>query len=55
MASLQLLEKGKFLLDTLVYDFIPEYREMYIKDAEGNLKQAKTPITLRHLFTMTPV
>lgn len=52
-AALQLYEKGLFLLDDPLYDFIPEYREMYIKDSEGNLKKAQNPITLRHLFTMT--
>lgn len=52
-AALQLYEQGKFLLDDPLYDFIPEYREMYIKDKDGNIEKAKNPVTLRHLFTMT--
>ncbi len=51
-AALQLYEQGKFLLDDPLYEFIPEYREMYISDQNG-LRKAENPITLRHLFTMT--
>ncbi len=52
-AALQLYEKGLFLLDDPLYEYIPEYRHMFIKDAAGNVKDAKNHITLRHLFTMT--
>ena len=52
-AALQLYEKGYFLLDDPLYDFIPEYRDMYIKTKDGDFVRAKNPITLRHLFTMT--
>ena len=52
-AALQLYEKGYFLLDDPLYEFIPEFREMYIKDSSGELVKAKNPITMRHLFTMT--
>ena len=48
-AALQLYEQGKFLLDDPLYEFIPEYRQMYTADG----KRAHNPITLRHLFTMT--
>ncbi len=51
-AALQLYEKGYFLLDDPLYDFIPEYKDMYIKNADGSVTEAKNPITLRHLFTM---
>ena len=51
-SALQLYEQGKFLLDDPLYEFIPEYRDMYISDYTG-IRKAKTPITLRHLFTMT--
>jgi len=51
-AALQLYEKGYFLLDDPLYDFIPEYKHMYIKNADGSVTEAKNPITLRHLFTM---
>lgn len=52
-AALQLYEKGFFLLDDPLYEFIPEFREMTVKQEDGNLKKAENPITLRHLFTMT--
>lgn len=52
-AALQLYEKGYFLLDDPLYEFIPAFKEMYIKAADGELKKAENPITLRHLFTMT--
>jgi len=53
LAALQLYEKGIYLLDDPLYDFIPEYKEMTVKDCEGNILECKTPITIRHLFTMT--
>lgn len=53
VAAMQLYEKGYFLLDDPLYDFIPEYREMYRKDQNGELIRTKNPITLRNLFTMT--
>ena len=52
-AALQLYEKGIFLLDDPLYEYIPEFRDMYVKDKDGNIVKAKNPITLRHLFTMT--
>lgn len=48
-AALQLYERGYFLLDDPLYDFIPEFKDMYLKDGT----KAKNPITMRHLFTMT--
>lgn len=52
-AALQLFEKGYFLLDDPLYDIIPEYREMYVKNPDGTVVKAKNAITIRHLFTMT--
>lgn len=48
-AALQLYEKGYFLLDDPLYDFIPEFKDMYLENGD----KTKNPITLRHLFTMT--
>ncbi len=48
-AGMQLVEKGLLDLDAPLYDYIPEYREMYLTNGE----KAKKPITIRHLFTMT--
>ena len=53
VAALQLYEKGLFKLDDPLYDFIPEYKTMYIKSTNGELIKAKNPITMRNLFTMT--
>ena len=52
-AALQLYEKGCFLLDDPLYAFMPEFREMYVKEKDGSVRKAKNPITMRHLFTMT--
>jgi len=52
-AALQLYEKGYFLLDDPLYEYIPQYRYMWVKDENGNIKKASNTITLRHLFTMT--
>jgi len=53
VAAMQLLERGIFLLDDPIYDFIPEFKEMYVKDENGELKKAEKAITMRHLFTMS--
>ncbi len=52
-AALQLYEKGMFLLDDPLYDFIPEFKQMYIHNEDGSVKKSENPITIRHLFTMT--
>jgi len=52
-AGLQLLEQGKFLLTDPLYEYIPEFKDMYIKTGEGNLVKAQNPITIGDLFTMT--
>lgn len=52
-AALQLYEKGYFQLDDPLYDFIPEYKDMYVRGADDKIHKAKSAITLRHLFTMT--
>ena len=52
-AALQLYEQGYFLLDDPLYTFIPEYKDMYIKNPDGSISKAKKHITMRHLFTMT--
>jgi len=52
-AGLQLLEKGRFLLTDPLYEYIPEFREMYVKTPGGELVRAKNPITIRDLFCMS--
>lgn len=51
-AALQLVEAGKLGLDDKVADYIPEFGHMQVKTPEG-MKEAKTPMTIRHLFSMT--
>lgn len=51
-AALQLFEKGAFLLTDPLYDYIPEFKTMYVKE-NGLVRQAKNPILVRDLFTMT--
>lgn len=53
VSGMQLLEKGEFLLDEPLCEFIPEFKDVTVKDADGNIKKAENYITIRHLFTMT--
>ena len=52
-AGTQLLERGKILLSDPLYDYTPEFKEMYVKTPEGELKKAVKPITIGDLFSMT--
>ncbi len=52
-AAMQLYERGMFLLDEPLCEFIPEFKDVTVRDAEGNIKKAEKYITMRHLFTMT--
>ncbi|MBR5248235.1 MAG: beta-lactamase family protein [Lachnospiraceae bacterium] len=52
-AATQLLERGKILLAEPLYEYIPEYKEMYIKKEDGSLVKAQNPITIGDLFSMT--
>ena len=51
-AALQLLEKGMFLLDDKLSDYMPEFEQMTVRCSE-DLVPSKNPILIRHLFTMT--
>ena len=53
VAALQLYEQGRFLLDDPLYAYIPEYANMFVRGANGELTPVKNPITLRQLFTHT--
>lgn len=52
-AAMQLYERGMFLLDEPVCEFIPDFKDMTVRDTDGNIKKAEKYITMRHLFTMT--
>lgn len=51
-AVMQLVEEGALRLEDRLSDYFPEFAHMQVKDA-GGLREAQTPITLRHLLTMT--
>ena len=52
-AGVQLLERGKILLTDPLYEYIPEFREMYVQTPEGDVKKAENAITVGDLFSMT--
>ncbi len=52
-AALQLVEKGVVLLNDPLYEYIPEYKNMYVKSGSGELIKAKNCIRIQHLFNMT--
>ena len=55
--AMTLFEKGKFLMTDPLYYYIPEFKDMMVRDKDSNgneiLRPAKRPITIRDLFTMT--
>lgn len=56
-AALQLFEKGRFLLTDPVYEYLPEFKDVTVKqeDSFGNVTyvEPNRPIIIRDLFTMT--
>lgn len=50
------LERGAFLLSDPISDYLPEYKHMQVQvkreDGTWELQESKTPITLRHAFSM---
>lgn len=52
-AGIQLMEKGEFLLSDPLYEYIPEFRKIYIKKGNSEICEAKNPITIGNLFTMS--
>ena len=52
-AAAQLLEKGQFLMNDPLYEYIPEYRNMTVRDKNGEIRAAVRPITVGDLFSMT--
>ena len=51
--ALQLLEQGKYQLDDTLSKYMPEFSKIRVKS--GNIKKtySETPITIRHLFSMS--
>lgn len=56
-AALSLFERGKFLMDDPLSDYLPEYAHMQVRekheDGSVTLRDAAGKIRIRHLFTMT--
>jgi len=56
VCGMQQHERGVFLMDDPVYEYLPEYRHMQlsVKNADGSwhTEEAKQPILMRHLFNM---
>jgi len=50
--AMQLWEKGLFSLEDPLSEYLPEFRNMQVRGADG-LENAKNPILIRHLFEMT--
>ena len=50
-AAMQLVDKGRLGLDDPVSDYIPEYRDLKVKDG-AETRPAIQVMTVRHLFTM---
>jgi CubicO group peptidase (beta-lactamase class C family) len=54
VALMTLYDEGKFKLDDKVSDFIPEFADTKVYNAETKkLEPQKTPMTIRHLLTHT--
>lgn len=51
-AGMRLFERGRFLMNTPVSEFLPEFRDVTVR-AQGGVRPAKTVMTMGHLFTMT--
>ena len=53
VSAMQLLERGKYLLSDPLYEYIPEFKDMYVKTKDGNVKKTDNDITIWNLLTMT--
>ena len=57
VCALSLMETGAFLMTDPLYEYLPEFKDMYVleTDEKGNerVRPAKNPIRIRDLFTMT--
>ena len=53
IATMRLCEEGRLSLSDPVSNYLPEYAELSVKEADGTIRPAKTVMTVEHLFTMT--
>lgn len=56
-AAMMLFEKGKFLLNEPIYEYIPEYRDtqVFVTEPDGSVhtEKAKNPMLIKHAFNMS--
>jgi len=56
-AAMILFERGKFLLNEPIYEYIPEYRDTHVAITEPNgnihIEKAKNPMLIKHAFCMS--
>ncbi|MBR5519215.1 MAG: beta-lactamase family protein [Clostridia bacterium] len=52
-AGAHLLERGAFLLSDPLYEYLPAFRHMSVRLPDGTLTEAKNPIRVGDLFSMT--
>ncbi len=53
VAAMQLWEQGKFSLEDKLADYLPAFKEMYVKTEDGGVRKAEKPIYIHQLFSMT--
>lgn len=55
-AAMMLFERGKYLLNEPIYEYIPEYKDtkVFVTDPNGNLhvEKARNPMLIKHAFSM---
>lgn len=49
--AMQLIERGKMHLDDPVYEYLPAYRNLTVRDGDS-VRPARTTLTIRHLMAM---
>ncbi len=53
VAAMQLVESGKIALDDPVSKYLPAFSSLSVQEEDGEIRPAKTVLTVEHLFTMT--
>jgi CubicO group peptidase (beta-lactamase class C family) len=53
VAVMTLVEEGKIGLDDPVSKYLPEFANTMVRDEDGTIRPAKSPMTIRHLLSHT--
>lgn len=51
--AMRLVEEGKLDLDAPVSDYLPEYKDVFVKRPDGSVSRAERVMKVRHLFSMS--